>query len=383
MLGAEISRHMSAGTAAAAPNGAVITVDPAPEPDSWQPIDLGPYLRGEITPPEPTCGMYRTDRLQLLYPGREHAAVGEMESGKSWLALGCAMAEIIAGRHVLYAHFEESDPSSTIERLQLLDVPDQDIIERFHFIGPERPVTHDALDALLPLKPSLVVLDGVNEAMSLHKTAIRDEDGAAEFRRRLIKPFTRAGAAVLSLDHVVKDPEKRSRVGIGSVHKGNALSGALIQLDNTEPFGRNQRGRSRLYVTKDRPGYLRQHGKPDRKRGPGWVYMGEFVIDATTDAVDMTLYAPKPDTAEAPEPRSEEEDNEIKVLHAIAALIVEDQPTNIRRIRAKAGMQGTAADDAIDRLLVSGQLTEKKGARNARLFKPTTVSETVSQDQKP
>jgi hypothetical protein len=95
-----------------------------------------------------------------------------------------------------------------------------------------------ALATLLQPVPSLVVFGGVNEAMALHLWAIREEHGAAEFRRRLVKPCTGVGAAVLSLDHVVTDAERRARTALGSVHKVNGLSGVLILLDNTEPFGR-------------------------------------------------------------------------------------------------------------------------------------------------
>lgn len=134
--------------------------------------------------------------------------------------------------------------------------------------------------------PTLVVFDGVNEAMALHRWAIREEDGAAEYRRRLVKPCTRVGAAVLSLDHVVKDAEKRTRNALGSVHKGNGLTASLILLENAEPFGRGQRGRSQVFITKDRPGFLRRHGRPD-PRVPGKTYMGELVVDDTRRSVPV------------------------------------------------------------------------------------------------
>jgi hypothetical protein len=62
---------------------------PAPEHRgaSWAAVDLGPYLRGEIHRPEPTIGWPRRDDLRLLYPGKEHTVIGEMESGKSCLRL--------------------------------------------------------------------------------------------------------------------------------------------------------------------------------------------------------------------------------------------------------------------------------------------------------
>ena len=51
------------------------------------------------------------------------------------------------------------------------------------------------------------------------------------------------------------------------MHKGNALNGARIQLENTEPFGRDMRGVSHVFVTKDRPGYLRTKGRADQDAG--------------------------------------------------------------------------------------------------------------------
>src|SRR5262249_7397140 len=63
-------------------------------PTTWEPIDLGPWLRGEAEHPEPSLGIHRSDWLQLIYPGREHAVLGETESGKTWFALGCVAAEL-------------------------------------------------------------------------------------------------------------------------------------------------------------------------------------------------------------------------------------------------------------------------------------------------
>ena len=67
------------------------------EPTTWEPLDLGPWLNGEITQPQPTLGLTRSDGLRLIYPGREHAILGETECGKTWLALGCVAAELAVG----------------------------------------------------------------------------------------------------------------------------------------------------------------------------------------------------------------------------------------------------------------------------------------------
>ena len=66
---------------------------------------------------EPTIGVTRQDGLRLLYPGKEHTCIGEMESGKSWLALACVVAELTKGNRVVYIHFEEANPNGIIHRL--------------------------------------------------------------------------------------------------------------------------------------------------------------------------------------------------------------------------------------------------------------------------
>ncbi|MCF7548522.1 DnaB-like helicase N-terminal domain-containing protein [Pseudonocardia sp. WMMC193] len=355
--------------------------------NSWAPVDLGPYLRGEVERAEPSLGLSRTDGIRLLYPGKEHAVVGEMEAGKSWLCLASVAAELMAGEHVVYIHFEEGDPGDSIERLRLLGVPTDLILTRFRFVGPERMVSRDALDALLSPAPSLVVLDGVNEGMALHSLAIRDEDGAAAFRRLLVKPCTRVGAAVLSADHVVKDPERRGRYGLGSVHKGNGLSGALIMMENAEPFGRSQRGRSRVFITKDRPGSLRQHGRPD-KQVQGKTYMGELVVDdSQTYGPDLTLrfFAPPPD-----EPVTDgKTDGQLSLLHELILGVFEQadgkafdsQRSLLGAVRTTGGKhRRQGLTDALDDLVARGLIATRPGRGPATGYVLVEADPNVSQD---
>jgi hypothetical protein len=359
---------------------------------TWQPVDLAPFLDGTHIRPQPTVGLARKDGMRLLYPGKEHTVIGEMESGKSWLALGCADAELTAGHRVVYIHFEEADPTDTVERLQLLGVPDQTILDLFVFVGPHEPVDAFALAALLDPAPSLVILDGVNEAMSLHTMGIRDEDGAAAFRRRLVKPCTAVGAATLACDHVVKDRDKRGRDPLGSIHKGNGLTGSLILLENAAPFGRGERGCSHVFITKDRPGYLRSRGRPNRKV-PGKTFMGSLIVDDTRTwaphSVDLAFieppdHDPADDTATEHTPQDKHDD--AAVLATVAQLDAADQQPNLRNVRGtvrgNAGrISNDRIDDALARLVVDGRLTETTGPRNARVF--TTVPPTVPEPTPP
>jgi hypothetical protein len=136
------------------------------------------------------------------------------------------------------------------------------------------------------LKPSLVVLDGRTEGMSLHGLKITDNDDVAKYGRLIERPLAQDGRALLALDHVTKDRETRGRYGIGGVHKLNGLTGAAFTLETRTPIAHGVIGRS----TKDRPGQLRRHGLPG-KEGTHWL--ADLIVDATTPGyTEVTLAAP-------------------------------------------------------------------------------------------
>jgi hypothetical protein len=346
--------------------------DQTDEPTTWDAINLGPYLSGEVQQPQPSIGIVRDDGVRLLYPGREHAVLGETESGKSWLAIGCVAVELINDHRVVYVHYEEADPSSTIERLRLLGVPPDVITAGLRFVSPSRPVRVGWLEALLDPPPTLVVHDGVNEAMALHGADIMAADGASNFRRRLIAPCVRAGAATLACDHLPKNVDGRGRDAYGSVHKGNALDGARIVLENVKPFGRGLRGVSHVYVTKDRPGQLRVHGRPTKL--PGKTYFGTLVVDdSPLSGPDfLTFIAPEDDEASAPkrDPAAELAD----IVHQVIGALPKSTVGSMRLLFAELRKDGhkftdAAVRDAVADLMVSGLLAEVAGRRGARGYR--------------
>jgi hypothetical protein len=341
--------------------------DQADEPTTWEPVDLGPYLRGEVQQPQPTIGVRRSDGLQLIYPGKEHVFVGETESGKTWFALACVAAELSAGRYVVYVHYEEGNPASTIERLQLLGVGAELITERLRFVAPARAARTEWIAALLDPAPTLVIHDGVNEAMSLIGADIMAADGAAAFRRRLVVPFLAVGAASIACDHLPKDRESRGRDAYGSVHKGNALDGARILLETKNPFGRRMRGVSYVFVTKDRPGQLRAQGRPTKL--PGKTYIGSLVVDDTNpfEPFLVMFYAPKDDDQATDDDQADEMAQ--TVWEVIAAQPDRSVPS-LRMLFAalrSAGYQftNTRVRDTVDDLLAKNRLAEVTGKNRA------------------
>jgi len=349
--------------------------DEALEATTWEPIDLEPWLAGGIESPQPVVGISRTDGQKLLYPGREHTVFGETESGKSWMALECIAVEIRMGRDVVYIHFEEGDPASTIERLRLLAVTPAQIARHLRFAAPARPVCSEWLEPLLDPQPVLVILDGVNEGMSLHGDQINDADGAATFRRNIVKPFLAVGAASLSCDHVVKNGgDRRGRYASGSGHKLNAIDGAAFLMENIEPFGRGLRGASSIYVTKDRPGQLRAEGKPV-KGVAGKTHIGVLAVDATGDSPDfLTFYPPK--DGDHSDDRDEPADADAKLADQTYR-IIEAQPDRtvsswrpLKALLKSAGIQVRDAHlrDILEDLLVAERLRAIPGKNHSKQY---------------
>lgn len=350
------------------------------EATSWEPIDLGPYLRGEMQAVVPSVGMARDDGLRLLYPGKEHALIGLTESGKSWVALGCLRREIDAGNHVVYMHFEEADPGSTVERALALGMSPEGIAERLHFVAPDRIASPEWIDRLARTRPTLAILDGVNEALSLFGQEVNPTDGWSTFRRAAIRPFLAAGAAVLSLDHL-PHPEKggaSTRVAaLGTVHKGNALDGARFLLEANEAMGRNMRGTSRLYVTKDRPGHLRQHGQPGKVAGK--VYLGMVAVDSSEAAATMlAIHPPNPLDPDIETAREAADHLGQTIILALRRhLGAGNPPPSGRELKGLVRNEGTQAsngvlDDKLDQLEMAGQITKSRGPRNSHLYRLST-----------
>lgn len=228
-------------------------------PSSWDRVDIGPILRGEMPEDVPTM-WWRTDGVSLLYPGKIHAINAESESGKTWMALSICAEVMLEGEHVFFIDFEDS-PASVVGRLVDLGVS-VDVVEVcFHYIRPDDPLT-DSLGetlvaALADVGASLAVVDGVTEAMVLHGFSIKDNDDAARFIALLLRPLQRTGATVLVLDHVTKANERGNRFAIGAQHKLAGIDGAVYTAKVETPYGRGRTGTSRLEVAKDRPGHVR------------------------------------------------------------------------------------------------------------------------------
>ncbi|MEU1117808.1 MULTISPECIES: AAA family ATPase [unclassified Streptomyces] len=344
------------------------------QPD-WDDVDLAPVLSGSYKPALPTVGA-RDDDVGLFYPGRVNGIQGESEAGKSWVALISCLVEINRGNHVFYLDFEDSE-EGVIGRLLLIGGTPQTIAERFHYVRPGGAPSPTVLKAFAgrvrEYEATLVVVDGVTEAMTMMGLELKENSDIAKFGRMLLRPLADTGAAVVPLDHVVKSNESRGRYSLGGVHKLNAVDGVQYMLEAVRPFGINTEGRSRLRVAKDRPAQVRKHALPGGKNPMHWF--ADLVIKSEGDEfAEAHLYPPiqRSDdpaemTAEQEQEARESAEIEERAQEVLRVLASAETPLSTTNIVDRVLGRGSITRKAIERLVADGRATRATGARNAAL----------------
>lgn len=328
---------------------------------SWTPVDLAGVLDGGHREPEPTL-LRRDDGPGLLYPGRTHSVSGEPECLKSWLVqLGC-VDELAAGNHVVYVDYEDT-AAGVAARLRALGVDRATLLERFHYVRPDERLTPDGKRDLAPALdpwPSLVVLDGVTEAMALHGLDPLSNSDFAAWHALLPRPLAAKGSAVVVVDHVTKAREDRGRYAIGAQHKLAALSGAAYTVELVRPFGHGLHGLARVVVGKDRPGQVRAHAGPPRP-------------DRTQVAAELHLRSEEDGTVLAellpPAARGEQPFRPTTLMERVSRAL-EDNPAGMTSNAIGRAVTGKAEHirTALARLLEEGFVSVEDAANRSRVY---------------
>ncbi len=313
---------------------------------SWDPVDLGPILSGNHPEERPNI-LHRTDGVGLFYAGRLHAGYGEPEACKGWFGLAAAAGCIEAGDPVLYVDYEDT-ATNVVARLRAMGVSDADLLMRFYYVRADEPLGDEDRYALLEIAPTFVVIDGLTEAFAIEGLDLADNQDAAVLYKRLARPFTRIGAAVLLIDHVVKDREHRGRYALGAQHK---LAGVDVayRLDVAQPFGREREGLVKVTVTKDRPGFVRQHAA-DRER------VALMRLTSIDGVVTATLEAPADHGATF---------RPTVLMDRVARAVTESPGLSKRSIREAVKGKNSTVDLALDTLIAEGYIEPRRD--NARI----------------
>jgi hypothetical protein len=360
----------------------------AADETGWTFSDLTPVLDGTHKPAQPIVGA-RDDGIGLFYPGRVNGIQGESEAGKSWVALISCLTEINRGNHVVYMDFEDSE-EGVVGRMLLIGANPQDIAERFHYVRPGTTPTPAALKAFIArigdLGPTLIVVDGVTEAMVMLGLELKENTEIAKFGRMLLRPLADTGAAVVPLDHVVKNNESRGRYALGGVHKLNAVDGVQYMLEAVRPFGVNTEGRSRLRIAKDRPAQIRRHALPGGRNPMHWF--ADLVIRSEGDSfAEAHLYPPierteEPADRSADEEKAAQQEKEIRdreevVLHILGKA---KEPLSKNALEELISGRASVTRRALTRLVHAGRVKAERGGRGAVLHSIAEAPETAPAD---
>jgi hypothetical protein len=333
-------------------------VEQARQRSSWYPKPLD--LTGEIEEPAPEF-LARNDGHRLFYKGKINALLGESESGKTWVALHAVAQALQVALKVIYIDFEDSG-KGILSRLRALGVEDEKLVN-LTYANPDQNLTLDEridlVDALMEIQPELIVVDGVNAAMTLLNLDLTSNRDATFFSQQLLKPLALSGAGVITIDHVTKSKEGRGNYAIGAQAKRADINGAAIMVEVVQPFGRGMTGELILKVTKDRPGRVREVSKEAK-------FAGRVLLQSTAEgSVSMVIEAPQ---------MAQSKTRPTHLMEKVSRLL-EGSATPLSKNAVERGVEGRRewVFIAIQLLIDEKFIAIENGARNAlnlRLLKP-------------
>lgn len=328
-----------------------------PARSSWAPHDLERYMDPDAPGDPPPSVGFRDDGQALFYPARTNSLFGESGSMKSFIAGYAVVQTIMVGEAAVVVDFE-STGGVWIARLRAMGATDEALRAHFAYIRPSDPLgplERTDLDlTLAAYQPSLVVLDGMTDAVGLHGLEVNSNKDIATFDRLVLKHIADQGPALVTIDHVGRNPENRNGHAIGAQHKRAAVTGVSYEVRAIAKFGRGRTGHAVIRATKDRPGYI-------DALGPGEVASFHFTANEDGTQIDVRVEAPEgtsaPDGGWLP-----------TVLMGRVSEYVEQNPgASLRGIVEAIRGKRIGVIEAIKKLVTYGFIRTEDGARNSTL----------------
>ncbi len=263
------------------------------------------------------------------------------------------------GNHVFFIDYED-DEHTIAERFRLLGVADELVESFFWFFadpGAMGEVDQEWLLALAEhVHPAVVVFDSMNAALTANGArSYNDGHEIERFLARVPRPFARAGAAVVIVDHVNRNGGNtgsgKSMAG-GSERKHAGIKGSALEVQAVEEPVIGGEGKVNLYVAKDNHSQLKRYAVGKKKL---------FAVAHFNSRRDghLTIKVVPPAPEEAKEDRYERLDRE---RDERIATLLEAGPLSMGKIQEAVG--GDAArtgrleiDSSTPTASVAGHLT--------------------------
>ena len=230
----------------------------------------------EVEPPEWAT---RQDGLKLFYRARINGIYGDPETAKSWLAM-CTIVEALAmSEKCVYLDADHNGAVEIVSRLILLGADRKQLADPGMFRLYEPDSTGDLsqfVSEMREYKPALCVIDSIGEILPMMGLSSVDNDDITNAIRKLLKPIAhKAGACVITIDHLPKDSDARSSgYAIGGTAKKRAIDGSYLSASVKHSVAPGRIGRVMLKVEKDRAGKVREFSPAN--------HAGVFVLDSTS-----------------------------------------------------------------------------------------------------
>jgi hypothetical protein len=318
--------------------------------------DIDAILDGTFSLEQPTI-LTRTDHRSLLYPGKMHFFLSDPSVGKSMLAQEAVRSITAAGGSAMYLDYEDTTVNC-VNRIRALGGRDDHLRGRFVHVNPEAAIAGPELaqlaEALDRMNPDLVVIDGIAAALAREGLDENSNTDVAHWIERVPRFFTRSGAAVLMLDHVAKDREKRGRHARGAGHKLGITDGAAYEVFTIEPFSRHKPGRFGLRVAKDRPGAVGAIGE----------HVATIHVDPRDDGRRVLLRVAPVGPADPVNP-----DPYVLMGRISAVIDAAKAPVTMTSLRYALGDEKPVeVERALGRLMVDGYVAQTRSGNGAKVL---------------
>jgi hypothetical protein len=254
---------------------------------------------------------------------------------------------------VAWIDFEEGDEIETGSRLLDMGVEPDQLVDQdlFRFSTPEnveeaRNSIHDAGVN----KCDLIIFNGIQAMYGLFGWELYDPSSPAMFRV-MISPLLKAGRTVIETDHMTKSSAEGknggSRYAAGGIAKLNWINGAAYLLEAIDPIVIGSVGRSRILLTKDRPGSVKRECQKI-KGEPRMMNAGMLVVKSTTNGKN----------------RNDDDDDDAAPDTSLNISIENPVPGSVIRERSqeRESQDKTVPDEVIEKVLSLYERLGKNGA---------------------
>ena len=227
-----------------------------------QPVDLHAVLAAGLTQIVPDV-FWRQDARALMYRGRLNVIFGTPEAGKTWIGL-IAIADLVkdaarTGKGIVAVFFDfEDDATSYLTRMRDAGADPKDVAKHTSYYSMATPI--QTIEAGFPGADTadLIVVDTTNSAMTLDDLDPLGNKDALTFINHVRALKKGSDAAWLLMDHEPISTGAGRRQAIGAQSKLGAVDGAQYRAFAVQQPRPGHRGAIALYLTKDRPGGVRQ-----------------------------------------------------------------------------------------------------------------------------